>query len=216
MTLVITKLMAVLLALGAVGSGVIAVLWGGWSQPMTVLCILMALDYISGLAVALVFHRSPKTASGGASSAIGLKGLLGKLFLIFMVAAAYQIDKVLGTSYLRDAVALAFIANEALSLIENAGLMGIPVPKVLLRGIDVLKGKAEENTDSSAQRRVAQNDKHPDGETVASDARRYGERAADDRPYTGERAADDRPYDENVASDARRCEGAGKEGGEDA
>lgn len=182
MTLVITKLMAVLLALGAAASGIIAALWGGWSQPMTVLCILMALDYISGLVVALVFHKSPKTASGGASSAIGLKGLLGKLFLIFMVAAAYQIDRVLGTSYLRDAVALAFIANEALSLIENAGLMGIPVPKVLLRGIDVLKGKADAAGEA--------HDKPPDGETVASDARRCGERAADDRPYERENGAE--------------------------
>ena len=161
MTLVITKLMAVLLALGAVCSGIINILWGGWSQPMTVLCILMALDYISGLVVAIVYHKSPKTPSGGASSAIGLKGLLGKLFLIFMVSAAYQIDKVLGTPYLRDAVALAFIANEALSLIENAGLMGIPIPKVLLHGIEVLKGKADEIPEDNTKH---QNDHPPDGD----------------------------------------------------
>ena len=139
----ITQLMLILAAVGATLSGVIAVLWGGWSQPMTVLVILMGLDYISGLAVALVFRRSPKTESGGASSIIGLKGLLRKLFLIVIVAAAYQIDKIIGTAYLRDAVAIAFIANEALSLLENAALMGIPIPKVLLKSIDVLKGKSE-------------------------------------------------------------------------
>lgn len=139
-----TKLFVILAALGAFGSGIVAVLWGGWSQPMTVLCILMGLDYISGVVVALVFHASPKTQSGGASSLIGMKGLLRKLFLILIVAAAYQIDRIIGTNYLRDAVAIAFIANEALSLVENAGLMGIPIPKALLKGIDVLKGKAEE------------------------------------------------------------------------
>lgn len=139
----ITQLMLILAAVGATLSGVIAILWGGWSQPMTVLVILMGLDYVSGLAVALVFRKSPKTESGGASSVIGLKGLLRKLFLIVIVAAAYQIDKIIGTAYLRDAVAIAFIANEALSLLENAGLMGIPIPKVLLRSIDVLKGKSE-------------------------------------------------------------------------
>lgn len=139
----ITQLMLILAAVGATLSGVIAILWGGWSQPMTVLVILMGLDYVSGLSVALVFRRSPKTESGGASSIIGLKGLLRKLFLIVIVAAAYQIDKIIGTAYLRDAVALAFIANEALSLLENAGLMGIPIPKVLLRSIDVLKGKSD-------------------------------------------------------------------------
>lgn len=140
-----TKLLIMILAVvGALGSGLIAILWGGWSQPMTVLCIMMALDYISGLTVALVFHTSPKTDSGGANSIIGLKGLIRKLFLILIVAAAYQVDKMIGTTYLRDLVAIAFICNEALSLVENAGLMGIPVPKALLRGIDVLKGKAEE------------------------------------------------------------------------
>lgn len=139
----ITQLMLILAAVGATLSGVIAILWGGWSQPMTVLVILMGLDYVSGLSVALVFRRSPKTESGGASSIIGLKGLLRKLFLIVIVAAAYQIDKIIGTAYLRDAVAIAFIANEALSLLENAGLMGIPIPRVLLKSIDVLKGKSE-------------------------------------------------------------------------
>ena len=122
----ISHIWLIMAVVGAAGSGVIALLWGGWSQPMTVLCILMGLDYVSGVIVALVFRKSPKTESGGMSSLIGLKGLLRKLFLILIVAAAYQIDKVIGTDYLRDAVAIAFIANEALSLLENAGLMGIP------------------------------------------------------------------------------------------
>lgn len=159
MYIVITKLMAVLFGVGAVGSGIIALLWGGWAQPMAVLCILMALDYVSGLVVALVFRRSPKTENGGASSVVGLKGLLRKLFLLLMVAAAYQVDKMLGTSYLRDAVAIAFICNEALSLIENAGLMGIPIPRVLLRGIEVLKGKADQHTDELTN---GHEDKPPD------------------------------------------------------
>lgn len=161
MTLVLTKLMALLLTLGAVGSGVIAVLWGGWSQPMTVLCILMGLDYVSGVVVALVFRRSPKTESGGMSSEAGLKGLLRKIFLILVVAAAYQLDRAIGTYFLRDAVAFAFIANEALSLVENAGLMGIPIPKVLLHGIEVLKGKAEEDLPEGKTRH--KDDHPPDG-----------------------------------------------------
>ena len=163
MYIVVTKLMAVLFGVGAVGSGIIALLWGGWAQPMTVLCILMALDYVSGLVVALVFRRSPKTENGGASSVVGLKGLLRKLFLLLMVAAAYQVDKMLGTSYLRDAVAIAFICNEALSLIENAGLMGIPIPRVLLRGIEALKGKTEE---ADVEGR---HDKPPDGEETGDE-----------------------------------------------
>lgn len=154
-----TKLLFMILALvGALGGGFVTVLWGGWSQPMTVLCIMMGLDYVSGVVVALVFHASPKTDSGGASSLIGLKGLLRKLFLVLIVAAAYQVDKMIGTNYLRDAVALAFMVNEALSLLENAGLMGIPIPKVLLRGIDALKGKTEGSETAKASK------KPPDGE----------------------------------------------------
>jgi toxin secretion/phage lysis holin len=166
--MIITKLFLLLAAFGALGSGIVAVLWGGWSQPMTVLCILMGLDYLSGVAVALVFHKSPKTETGGASSLIGLKGLLRKVFLMIVVAAGYQLDTVIGGNYIRDGVAIAFICNEALSLIENAGLMGIPIPKVLLRGIDVLKGKTadkppdpdgEQSTDPSTPLRFAQDDR---------------------------------------------------------
>ena len=75
-------LVMILAAVGAAVSTVIAVLWGGWSQPMTVLCIMMGLDYLSGVVVALVFRASPKTSSGGMSSEAGLKGLLRKIFLI--------------------------------------------------------------------------------------------------------------------------------------
>ena len=179
MYIVITKLMVLLLGIGAAGSGIIAVLWGGWAQPMTVLCILMALDYVSGLAVALVFRRSPKTETGGASSVVGFKGLLRKLFLLLMVAAAYQVDKMLGTTYLRDAVAIAFICNEVLSLIENVGLMGVPVPRVLIRAIDALKSKAEvADDDNKVEARKAEDthneeairlrDKPPDGEATGN------------------------------------------------
>lgn len=138
-----TMLILALAAIGSIGSGIVAALFGGWSQPMAVLLIMIGLDYISGVIVALVFRKSPHTESGGLSSSVGLKGLLRKFLLIVIVAAAYQLDKLIGTSYIRDAVAIAFIANEALSLIENAGLMGVPIPNILLKGIEVLKGKAD-------------------------------------------------------------------------
>lgn len=161
-------LVMILAAVGAAVSTVIAVLWGGWSQPMTVLCIMMGLDYLSGVVVALVFKASPKTSSGGMSSEAGLKGLLRKIFLILVVSGAYQIDKAIGTYFLRDAVALAFIANEALSLVENAGLMGIPIPKVLLHGIEVLKNKADAaaqaRNDMNREKHRRQDDHPPDAE----------------------------------------------------
>lgn len=153
-------LVLALASVGAIGSGILAALFGGWSQPMAVLLIMIGLDYISAVIVALVFHKSPHTENGGLSSSVGLKGLLRKFVLIVIVAAAYQLDKLIGTSYIRDAVAIAFIANEALSLVENAGLMGVPIPSILLKGIEVLKGKADQHTDELAQ---GNEDKPPDG-----------------------------------------------------
>lgn len=134
---------AVLTAFSLGLSGFLNVYFGGWTHPLTVLCILMGVDYVSGVALALFWRKSPKTDGGGASSAVGAKGLVRKLFFLLLVGVAYQVDKLTGLNYVRDAVALFFAANEALSIIENAGLMGIPIPKILLRGVEVLKSKAE-------------------------------------------------------------------------
>ena len=134
----------ILAALGTFVSGVIGILFGGWATPMAVLLIAIGLDYISGVIVALFFKNSPHTEGGGLSSSVGLKGLFRKFVMIFLVALAYQLDKIVGTqNMIRDAVAVFFIANEAVSLVENAGLMGIPIPKIILTGIEVLKGKAD-------------------------------------------------------------------------
>lgn len=154
-------LFLILAAVGGVGSGIIAALFGGWSQPMVVLLIMIGLDYLTGVLVALVFKRSPHTEGGGLSSSVGLKGLLRKFVMIVIVAAAYQLDRAIGTNYIRDAVAIFFIANEGLSLIENAGLMGIPIPKIILTSIEVLKGKADEHVDDLSGNH---GDKPPDKE----------------------------------------------------
>ena len=62
--------------------------------------------------------------------------------LIF-VMVAYRLDLVIGTNYIRDAVTIAFIANETISLVENAGLMGLPLPDVIVKAIDVLQKKGK-------------------------------------------------------------------------
>ena len=134
----------ILAALGTFVSGVIGILFGGWATPMAVLLIAIGLDYASGVIVALFFKKSPHTKGGGLSSSVGLKGLFRKFVMIFLVALDYQLDKIVGTqNMIRDAVAVFFIANEAVSLVEIAGLMGIPIPRIILTGIEVLKGKAD-------------------------------------------------------------------------
>ena len=131
------------LALGVIGS-VISGFFGGWNQACQTLVIFMGIDYISGIAVAAIFKKSSKTKSGALSSKYCWKGLAKKIMTLIFVGIGYQIDLLLGTTYLKDCICIAFIANELISIIENAGLMGIPIPKVLINAIDVLKVKSKE------------------------------------------------------------------------
>ncbi len=127
-------------AIGIVGS-FIASLFGGWTASLTTLLIFMGIDYLSGLIVAGVFHNSPKTDTGALESRAGYKGLIRKFMILLFVLIGYRLDVAVGTSYIRDAVCIAFIANELLSIVENAGLMGIPIPAVITNAIDILKKK---------------------------------------------------------------------------
>ena len=129
---------------GLIGSA-IASLFGGWDAGLATLLIVMAIDYVSGLIVAGVFHASNKTNSGSLESRAGWKGLCRKCMTLLFVLVAYRLDLVIGTNYIRDAVIIAFIANETISVVENAGLMGIPLPAVIIKAIDVLQKKTEVN-----------------------------------------------------------------------
>lgn len=130
---------------GAVGS-IFTTLFGGWSSALTTLILCMAMDYITGLVVAGVFKKSNKTETGALESYAGFKGLCRKGVTLLIVLVACRLDIVIGTTYIKDAVVIAFVANETISIIENAGLMGIPIPEVLKKAIDVLQ-KNDENTE---------------------------------------------------------------------
>lgn len=128
--------------IGAVGSG-IAALFGGWDTGLVSLLIFMGLDYVSGLVVAGVFHKSNKTDTGSLESKAGWKGLCRKCMTLVFVLVSYRLDLIIGTNYIRDAVIIAFIANELISLVENAGLMGIKLPPAITKAIDILQKKSE-------------------------------------------------------------------------
>lgn len=135
-------------AIGVVGS-VIASLFGGWDAALVTLVIFMAIDYVTGLLVAGVFHNSGKTENGALESRAGWKGLCRKCITLLMVLVATRLDLVTGTNFIRDAVVIAFIANETISIVENAGLMGINIPPAITSAIEVLKKKSdsEDNID---------------------------------------------------------------------
>ena len=132
----------ILSLLGCAGS-VIASLFGGWDAALVTLLIFMGIDYVTGLIVAGVFHTSVKTEIGTLDSRAGWIVLcrLGVTLLVVLVAC--RLDLMMGSNFIRDAVVIAFVVNETISIIENAGLMGIPIPAVITKAIEVLKKKAE-------------------------------------------------------------------------
>lgn len=136
------KIHGVCAVFGVIGSA-IAALFGGWSSSLTTLIIFMAIDYFTGLIVAGVFHKSTKTDGGSLESRAGFKGLCRKGVALLIVLVACRLDLVIQSNFIRDAVVIGFITNETISIIENAGLMGIPIPGVLTRAIEILKQKSE-------------------------------------------------------------------------
>ena len=91
-----------------------------------------------------VFKNSPKTTTGALESSTGWKGLCRKGVMLVFVLVAYRLDLTIGTNYIRDCLIIAFIANETISLVENAGLMGVPLPTVITKAIDILQKKTED------------------------------------------------------------------------
>lgn len=129
--------------IGMVVGGIISAL-GGWDIHLSVLITFILLDYLTGLVVALVFKKSPKTKTGGLKSTVGYIGICKKLMMILMVAVAVKLDLLLEIHLIRNGTIIAFIINELLSLIENAGLMGLQIPSIITKSIDMLRAKEDE------------------------------------------------------------------------
>ena len=132
----------ILACIGLIGAA-LSYFIGEWDAMLISLCIAMIVDYISGLIVAFVFKNSPKTETGKASSAVCAAGLVKKLFMLVLVGVANTLDVALGVDFIKAGVIYAFLSNEILSLLENATLMGIPIPKAIQNGLDILNGKVD-------------------------------------------------------------------------
>ena len=130
----------------AVG-GAIAGMFGQWPEMLTILVVAMTLDYISGVIVA-ASGKSHKTESGGLSSKVGFVGLAKKGFIMLIVLLATLLDHAIGDSAMlfQSAAACYYIANEGLSILENAVLMDLPVPGAIKRALEELK-EEQEGTD---------------------------------------------------------------------
>ena len=143
-----TRIKEILTAgVGTLG-GLMSWLYGGFGDAMLVLIVFMALDYMTGLIVAGVFHKSSKSETGALESKAGWKGLCRKGMTLGIVMMAALLDRIMGTAYIRDAVVVGFIFNESLSILENAGLMGVSYPRALKNALDLLNQKGEEKHES--------------------------------------------------------------------
>lgn len=127
-------------AVGMLGAAA-AWAFGGWDTVLAALVICMGVDYVSGSIVALVFHKSTKTETGTYNSAYGIKGLFKKGLMLLFVLVAVQTDRLLGADYVRDAVCIGFSANEIISITENLGLAGIPMPSAVKQALEQLQKK---------------------------------------------------------------------------
>lgn len=112
-------------------------LLGGVDVALQCLLIMIILDYISGIASA-IYNKN-------LDSKIGLKGILKKFMYLVIVCVSVIIDKIVGnTGVVRTIVIYFFVANDGLSIIENMGKMGIPLPKKLIDTLNQLKNKGDE------------------------------------------------------------------------
>lgn len=127
---------AVTTTVTAVGTGLLSSLLGGWDMALEILLIVMILDYITGVASA--FHT--KTVS----SSEGYLGILKKASIFAIVILAAQLDRLTGNTHslFRNCTAFFFVANDALSILENVGELEIPLPVFLKSALIKLQDKS--------------------------------------------------------------------------
>jgi len=120
----------------AAGGAAASYLFGGWSALLSVLLTFVVLDYITGFLAA--------AKEGKLNSEVGLWGIAKKVAIFFVVAVAHLVDTALGDAHLfRDAAIFFYLANELLSITENTGRLGVPIPTAIQRAVEVLRGKGE-------------------------------------------------------------------------
>ena len=111
-------------------------IFGDWDVALQCLVIAIALDYVSGIIKAFVNKEL--------SSKIGVKGILKKVGVLVVVALAVLIDKITGESgAVRTLVIYYFVANEGLSIVENLGEAGLPIPDVIKKALKSLKNESK-------------------------------------------------------------------------
>lgn len=127
-----TALKGVMAYISMVMGTVCSFCFGEIDAFLTTLVTLLIIDYITGLTAAYMNNEL--------NSKIGFKGIIKKVLRLIIVAAAVQVDRVTNSNgFVRNTVILFFIANEGLSILENSGKCGVPIPKKFLEVLEQLK-----------------------------------------------------------------------------
>lgn len=137
-----TNRIAVFSTAAGVAGGIVSAVIGSWDLALETLAIIMLLDYITGLIVAGVFHKSPKSEGGALDSKAAFKGLVKKALIIIIVVAFHQADKLTGKSFFRDGACWAFFIAELISVVENVGLV-YPLPTFIMKALDWFRDKGD-------------------------------------------------------------------------
>lgn len=132
--------------------GAIAGLYGEWTTALSILAVMMGVDYITGVLVA-ISGRSPKTDGGGLSSKIGFIGIAKKGFIMLIVLVATQLDRAIGNTAMvfQTATTFYYIANEGLSILENADLMGVPFPAFIRKRLESMREQKDKPPDDGEE-----------------------------------------------------------------
>jgi toxin secretion/phage lysis holin len=123
------------ITLAALGTAASALL-GGWDMWLQILVYFVIADYLTGVLAAFCLKKL--------SSEVGARGIAKKVFIFLLVGIAYQIDMLAGTELVRVAVCAFYIGIEGLSILENAGKLGIPLPEVLTSALEQMQNRGTE------------------------------------------------------------------------
>lgn len=121
--------------------------FGGWTQLLILLCIAMAIDYITGVAAVI------RTGSR-LNSKIGFWGLTRKGLMLLVILLAHQIDQLIGTDVIKGGAMYFYLANELISITENYSRIGLPLPAKLREIIELVKKQAEDDEEAALRRRA--------------------------------------------------------------
>lgn len=119
--------------------GIAGFLWGNLDGLLIALIVFMILDYLTGVIVGIMQKKL--------SSSAGFSGLLKKGLILLIIAVGHILDtQIFGgqSSMCRSAVIGFYLSNEGISILENTGKIGIPLPKILIRVLEQLKDKDKE------------------------------------------------------------------------